>query len=51
VVSSGPASVTVPSVIGLTQAVAAKLITGAGLVVGTVVRQKQRDRRRWTSDP
>ena len=36
VVSSGPA---VPNVIGLTQAAAAKSITGAGLVVGTVVRQ------------
>jgi len=36
VVSSGPASVSVPNVVGDTQAAATTAITGAGLVVGTV---------------
>jgi beta-lactam-binding protein with PASTA domain len=36
VVSSGPAQVAVPNVVGLTQAAATTAITGAGLVVGTV---------------
>src|SRR5208282_1116105 len=38
VVSSGPAQVAVPNVVGLTQAVATTAITGAGLVVGTVTK-------------
>jgi hypothetical protein len=36
VVSTGPANVSVPNVVGLTQAAATTAITGAGLVVGTV---------------
>ncbi|MGD1063625.1 MAG: PASTA domain-containing protein, partial [Terracidiphilus sp.] len=36
VVSTGPAQVTVPNVVGVSQAVATTAITGAGLVVGTV---------------
>jgi hypothetical protein len=36
VVSTGPALVAVPNVVGLTQAAASAAITGAGLVVGTV---------------
>src|ERR1039458_6464853 len=36
VVSTGPAPVAVPNVVGQTQAAAATAITGAGLVVGTV---------------
>ncbi|HXI31461.1 MAG TPA: PASTA domain-containing protein, partial [Vicinamibacterales bacterium] len=36
VVSSGPAPVTVPNVVGLTQAAASTAITGAGLTVGTI---------------
>jgi beta-lactam-binding protein with PASTA domain len=36
VVSTGPAQVTVPNVVGLTQAAASTAITAAGLVVGTV---------------
>jgi len=36
VVSSGPAQVAVPNVVGITQAAATSAITGAGLVVGTV---------------
>jgi len=36
VVSSGAAAVTVPNVVGLTQAAAQTAITGAGLTVGTV---------------
>src|SRR5262249_26345959 len=36
VVSSGPAMVTVPGVVGLTQAAAVTAITNAGLTVGTV---------------
>jgi len=36
VVSSGPAQVAVPNVVGQTQAAATTAITGAGLVVGTV---------------
>jgi beta-lactam-binding protein with PASTA domain len=36
VVSTGPAQVAVPNVVGQTQAAAATAITGAGLVVGTV---------------
>jgi uncharacterized repeat protein (TIGR02543 family) len=36
VISSGPASVSVPNVVGDTQAAATTAITGAGLVVGTV---------------
>ena len=36
VVSKGPAPVTVPDVVGLTQAVAETALTGAGLTVGTV---------------
>jgi len=36
VVSSGPAQVAVPNVVGLTQAAATTAITGAGLVLGTV---------------
>ncbi len=39
VVSSGPASVSVPNVVGDTQAAATKAITGAGLVIGTVTTQ------------
>ena len=39
VVSSGPAPVSVPNVVGLTQAAASTAITGAGLVVGTVTSQ------------
>ena len=39
VVSSGPAPVLVPNVVGLTQAAATTAITGAGLVVGTVTTQ------------
>jgi beta-lactam-binding protein with PASTA domain len=39
VVSSGPAPVAVPNVVGLTQAAASTAITGAGLVVGTVTMQ------------
>jgi beta-lactam-binding protein with PASTA domain len=37
-VSSGPAQVTVPSVVGLTQAAATAALTGTGLTVGTVTR-------------
>ena len=36
VVSTGPAQVAVPNVVGQTQAAATTAITGAGLVVGTV---------------
>ena len=36
VVSSGPAQVAVPNVVGLTQAAATTAITGAGLALGTV---------------
>ena len=36
VVSTGPANVNVPNVVGLTQAAATTAITGAGLVLGTV---------------
>ena len=39
VVSSGPAKVSVPNVVGDTQAAATTAITGAGLVVGTVTQQ------------
>jgi hypothetical protein len=39
VVSSGPAMVAVPNVVGNTQAVATTTITGAGLIVGTVTMQ------------
>jgi hypothetical protein len=39
VVSSGPASVSVPNVVGDTQAAASTAITGAGLTVGTVTMQ------------
>ena len=35
-VSLGPANVTVPNVVGLTQAAASTAITGAGLTVGTI---------------
>jgi hypothetical protein len=38
-VSSGPAQVTVPNVVGLTQAAATTAITGAGLTLGTVTTQ------------
>ena len=39
VVSTGPAPVTVPDVVGQTQAAATTAISGAGLVVGTVTPQ------------
>jgi beta-lactam-binding protein with PASTA domain len=39
IVSSGAPSVTVPNLIGLTQAAASTAITGAGLVVGSVTQQ------------
>jgi beta-lactam-binding protein with PASTA domain len=39
VVSSGPAQVSVPNVVGDTQAAATTAITGAGLVLGTVTQQ------------
>ncbi|MEO0576492.1 MAG: PASTA domain-containing protein [Pseudomonadota bacterium] len=39
VISSGPASVVVPDVVGMTQAAASSDITNAGLVVGTVTQQ------------
>ena len=39
VVSTGPAPVTVPNVVNLTQAAATTAITTAGLVVGTVTQQ------------
>src|SRR5947207_2994372 len=39
VVSSGPAQVAVPNVVGQTQAAAASAITGAGLTVGAVTQQ------------
>ncbi|MEL6301892.1 MAG: PASTA domain-containing protein [Pseudomonadota bacterium] len=39
VVSSGPASVSVPNVVGLSQAAASSAITGANLVVGNVTTQ------------
>ena len=39
VVSSGPAPVAVPNVVGLSQAAAETAITGAGLTVGTVTNQ------------
>ncbi len=39
VVSSGPAKVSVPNVVGDTQAVASTALTSAGLVVGTVTTQ------------
>ena len=39
VVSSGPAPVSVPNVVGLTQAAATTAITGAGLVLGNVTTQ------------
>ncbi len=39
VVSSGPAPVAVPNVVGLTQAAASTAITGAGLTVGTITTQ------------
>ena len=39
VVSTGPAPVTVPNVVGQTQAAATTAITNAGLVVGTVTQQ------------
>jgi hypothetical protein len=38
-VSTGPASVSVPDVVGLTQSAATTAITNAGLVVGTVTQQ------------
>ena len=43
VVSHGAAPVTVPTVVGQTQAAASTAITGAGLVVGTVTQQYERD--------
>ena len=39
VISSGPAQVSVPNVVGDTQAVATSALTGVGLVVGTVTQQ------------
>ncbi|MCU0963206.1 MAG: PASTA domain-containing protein, partial [Pirellulaceae bacterium] len=39
VISTGPAPVNVPNVVGLTQAAATTAITNAGLVVGTVTQQ------------
>jgi beta-lactam-binding protein with PASTA domain len=39
VISSGPPSVDVPSVVGLTQAAAGTALTGAGLVAGTITQQ------------
>jgi hypothetical protein len=39
VISSGPAPVNAPNVVGLTQAAATTAITGAGLTVGTVTQQ------------
>jgi hypothetical protein len=39
IVSSGPAPVSIPNVVGDTQAVATTAITGVGLVVGTVTMQ------------
>ncbi len=39
VVSSGPAQISVPNVVGLTQAAATTAITAAGLTVGTVTMQ------------
>jgi len=39
VVSIGPANVSVPNVVGLSQAAASSAITGAGLTVGTVTSQ------------
>ena len=39
VVSTGPAQVNVPNVVGLTQAIATTTITGAGLILGTVTNQ------------
>src|SRR3989440_5249705 len=39
VVSSGPAQMAVPNVVGQTQAAAASAITGAGLTVGAVTMQ------------
>src|SRR5881275_1474997 len=39
VVSSGPAQIAVPNVVGQTQAAAASAITGAGLTVGAVTMQ------------
>ena len=39
VLSSGPAPVAVPNVVGMTEAAARTAITGAGLKVGTVTRQ------------
>ncbi|NCB06518.1 MAG: PASTA domain-containing protein [Clostridia bacterium] len=37
--SKGPAPISVPNVIGLTQAAASGLITGAGLTLGTVAQE------------
>jgi hypothetical protein len=37
--ATGPSALTVPNVVGLTQAAASTAITGAGLVVGTVTAQ------------
>src|SRR5205085_5182913 len=39
VVSSGPAQIAVPNVVGQMQAAAASAITGAGLTVGAVTQQ------------
>jgi hypothetical protein len=41
VVSTGPAPVAVPNVVGQTQALATTAITGANLLVGTVTRQSE----------
>ena len=43
VVSSGVATVSVPNVVGLTQAAAESAITGAGLVVGRIRSRNNRD--------
>jgi beta-lactam-binding protein with PASTA domain len=43
VVSTGVASVSVPNVVGLTQAAAESAIIGAGLVVGNVRTRQSRD--------
>src|SRR5207237_1112957 len=55
VVSSGPAQIAVPNVVGQMQAAATSAITGAGLTMGAVTQQSSRTmasgsgiRERWT---
>ena len=47
VVSSGPAQVTVPNVVGQTQGAAGNTLSGANLSVGNVTQQSESDGSQW----